>query len=388
MRVALFHNLPPGGARRAMYEIFRRLDHEIHLYTLDLGRAERWPDLRGQYDLGGYVHHLEIVPLHVPPLGYKLERVWAAEASVRAQAALAERIDRAHYDLVIVQHDQFTSTPSLLKYLRTPSIYVCHEPRRSSFEELARPQHPSGLAGIAARSYEASIFRRDQTWIKHASAIVANSSFSAEAILRAYGRSALVSHLGVDTDIFHPGDLPRNGVVTVGALDRLKGQIELVEAIGRIAPERRPPLTVVHERRHEAYARQVVEAAGRLGVELRFRRNLSEAELVDAYRSASVTACVAFLEPFGLTALESMACGTPVVAVREGGFRESVTGDAGYLVDRHARAIATAIDDVVNGGARYSPADVRATVVPYWTWDKAAQRFDDAMRSTIEELHC
>ncbi len=50
------------------------------------------------------------------------------------------------------------------------------------------------------------------------------------------------------------------------------------------------------------------------------------------------------LEPFGLAPLEANSCGTPVVAVAEGGVRETIKdGLNGFLVDDEPEAIAQAI---------------------------------------------
>jgi glycosyltransferase involved in cell wall biosynthesis len=73
---------------------------------------------------------------------------------------------------------------------------------------------------------------------------------------------------------------------------------------------------------------------------------------VVAYNRAKATVCANVLEPFGLVPLESMACGTPVIAVREGGLRESVRdGETGYLVDRDETALGAAIDAVIGDDA-------------------------------------
>jgi glycosyltransferase involved in cell wall biosynthesis len=57
---------------------------------------------------------------------------------------------------------------------------------------------------------------------------------------------------------------------------------------------------------------------------------------------------IAFEEPFGLSVVESMACGTPVVAYRRGSMPEVVdVGQTGFLVD-DAMAAATAVKDVAD----------------------------------------
>jgi D-inositol-3-phosphate glycosyltransferase len=58
--------------------------------------------------------------------------------------------------------------------------------------------------------------------------------------------------------------------------------------------------------------------------------------LADFYRAAAVTVVPSYSESFGLVALESQACGTPVVAARVGGLATAVAdGVSGVLVDGH-----------------------------------------------------
>lgn len=48
---------------------------------------------------------------------------------------------------------------------------------------------------------------------------------------------------------------------------------------------------------------------------------------------AIATICVSKNEDFGMVAIESMSCGVPVIAVDEGGYRETmVAGETGYLI--------------------------------------------------------
>ncbi len=72
---------------------------------------------------------------------------------------------------------------------------------------------------------------------------------------------------------------------------------------------------------------------------------VARAEVPALMRTADVVACCPWYEPFGLVAIEAMACGVPVVATRVGGLAESVVdGATGVLVPpRRPGAIAAAI---------------------------------------------
>jgi mannosylfructose-phosphate synthase len=61
---------------------------------------------------------------------------------------------------------------------------------------------------------------------------------------------------------------------------------------------------------------------------------IPDEHLVATYRQAEMFVLPSLFEPFGMTALEAMACGKPVVASRLGGIREVVTSEeSGVLVD-------------------------------------------------------
>ena len=61
---------------------------------------------------------------------------------------------------------------------------------------------------------------------------------------------------------------------------------------------------------------------------------VSEEKLVDLYSRCKGLICTDMYEDFGMTPLEAMASGKPVIAVDEGGFTETVVnGETGLLVD-------------------------------------------------------
>ena len=109
------------------------------------------------------------------------------------------------------------------------------------------------------------------------------------------------------------------------------------------------------------------------------RSRLSLEEVVALYQRAGVVACAQIREPFGLVPLEAMACATPVVAVDEGGFRETIRdGETGLLVAREAGLLGATIATVLDDGelaARLGRAG-RAEVEREWTWTRTAEGYD------------
>jgi D-inositol-3-phosphate glycosyltransferase len=69
---------------------------------------------------------------------------------------------------------------------------------------------------------------------------------------------------------------------------------------------------------------------------MRFEPPVPQPALADWYRAADLTVVPSYSESFGLVAIESQACGTPVVAASVGGLRTAVRdGVSGILVDGH-----------------------------------------------------
>jgi len=91
-----------------------------------------------------------------------------------------------------------------------------------------------------------------------------------------------------------------------------------------------------------------------------------------------------YLEPFGFVPLEAMSCGTAVVAVAEGGVRESVTdGVTGLLTPRSPAAFARALERVLGDPAlagRLGSAG-RAAVLEKWTWEASTALLEQELQA-------
>ena len=190
------------------------------------------------------------------------------------------------------------------------------------------------------------IDKKNASFAKH---ILTSSYFSRESILRSYGLNSFVSYLGVDTELFKPLGIPKEDfVLSVGRLIPRKGFDFIVSSLGTIDAEIRPRLIVVSDEADIHFKNSLEQLAERIGVELRIESLIADDELVSLYNKAKLVLYAPYLEPFGLVPLEAMACGTPVVAVKEGGIRESVMHDkTGILTQRDENMFAHAVMDLL-----------------------------------------
>lgn len=398
LRVALYHNLTSGGSKREAHELtkqFVRAGHEVDLYRPSTANEQFLPmngfirkEFREDLDL------ISEVSLRLPGVRKYVDLI-NLERNLRRLDRLAQRmaakIDEGNYDFVFAHHDRIVQSPYLFRYLKTPSVYYCAEPMRQFYEApVTRPyQQPhNGLGRAQHRWYaperrlrESKIRRADRSNVERATLLLTNSLFSAESIYRAYGLRARVSYLGVDTNTFKPSGIVREGfVLSVGAVAPLKGYDFLIESLAKVPGKQRPLLVIVGNTASMGETRYLEKLASERGVRVTFRVDVTETELARLYNQARAFVYAPVLEPFGLTPLEAMSSGTPIVAVKEGGVRESVVdGVTGKLVARDPEEFATALSQVLNdqGAARWMGDNGRAHVLASWTWEHAYARFVD-----------
>jgi len=169
---------------------------------------------------------------------------------------------------------------------------------------------------------------------------------------------------GVDLELFRadgfrwppPSGLPR--IVCVSRLVPRKGIDDVVKAVANIDGVELliaggPPESMLYE---DDYARDLMSMIERLGAgdRIRLLGAVERPWVPTLMRSADIVCCTPWYEPFGMVALEAMACGAPVVATRVGGLAETVLdGHTGMLVPaRQPRSIQAAIEALLQDPAR------------------------------------
>ncbi|MBX3716997.1 MAG: glycosyltransferase [Burkholderiales bacterium] len=203
-------------------------------------------------------------------------------------------------------------------------------------------------AGILSRRYfravpiDAWFFRRV---FREASVTLAVSRFAGEVYRRDFGREAVVLPPPVMTGQFSPAPgaalppahPPEPRIVFVGDADeRRKGARVLCRALPRVR-ERIPGARLVYAgRASDATRRALEEEAARLGTSdhVDFLGVGRVEDLPALLQGAAVTALPSVWEAFGMSLVESLAAGTPVVGTRQGGIVDIVDREAvGALFD-------------------------------------------------------
>ena len=112
---------------------------------------------------------------------------------------------------------------------------------------------------------------------------------------------------------------------------------------------------------------------------------LTDNQLAKLYQESYAVLCLARNEPFGLTALEGMACGVPIIAVDEGGYSETVTANTGILIQRDAQQLVEAMKTISQSESlrKKMGTSGRKRVEKLFTWEKHGLHLDQILKKTI-----
>lgn len=399
MKIAVYHSLHSGGARRTLFEQVKRLSCRHHIDLFSLSSAEHtFGDLH-PYVVRSSIYKFEPYPLFSSPFGRLNQAIRTFDLVRLREVArqMADEIDAERYDVILVHPCRYTQSPWLLQFVSTPTVYYCHEPFRLLYEP--RPWRPYAqrttwqqaldAIDVLEKFYRSILRWIDQSSLRKATLVLTNSQFTQQSIQHVYGVKSLVCYHGVDTDTFHPLELSSNGtVLSVGALTPVKGFDFVIEGLATIPVAQRPRLILISNYQEAGERAYLENLARERGVKVMFHTLVDDERLVKLYNQAALTAYAPIREPFGLVPLESMACGTPVVGVREGGVRETVLDrQTGILVDRDpeefGQAVRTLLEDEELAG-RYG-AQGREHVVEKWTWERAVQKLEKHLLSVAAE---
>ncbi len=385
MRVAIYHNLPDGGAIRALHELVRHSYEEVEYDLYQLAPI----DQASRYNFQPYVkNHKSYDYIYSPSkIDILIEIVTRFARLRRIQKNIAHEIDSKNYDAVFVHHCAIAQTPFLLEYLKTKSLYFIQEPRRLSFEQDFYKNSKEMIPKVLRAPW---VLRQkilkdfDIVNASKCSAALCNSKYAQGNISKAYNINAEVCYLGIDKEkFFYTKQAKKNQIVVVGTLHPAKGQDLAIRALAKTDAKHVTKLVLVYENYDTRYKQELNELSDNLGVTIEFRQGVSDGQLAQIYSESIATLAVAAKEPFGFTPIESAACGTPTVAVKQGGYLETVNdGINGLLCKRDVSSIAHAIKKVEK--TNWSPGVMSKEARAKWSWQTSAENYLDALEELVD----
>lgn len=358
MRIAVFHELPKGGARRAVNEIAKQLKnyHTVDLYLVDeVNDASENKFFTKKY-------FFKFTPKIWTGKNWRV-RLYKDTIELFhlyfLHKEIASKISAKKYDVVFIHSSKFTEAPFILRFANKNKIFYCHDPHyRMLYEPLLGI--PKDL-DFFRYNYERlnRIIRKyiDKTNIQNADIVLANSRYTQKGVKKAYGIESTICYLGVDQKIFKPGDKKDYDIFYIGSKEPVDGYPLLQDVLKRLQRSLKIKLLFVES------------------------EWISDDRILARYYARSkIVACFARNEPLGLVPLEAMACGSVVVATNEAGHKETVIeGITGVLVPRNASLIAKKIKRLLSQPKmlRKISEKSRNNILEQWTWRLAARRIEN-----------
>ena len=267
--------------------------------------------------------------------------------------------------------------------------------------------HTLSLIKMQSRAGESESATRQQVekeLMASADHIVAFSPHERDAMVRLYQADATRIGLipcGVDLSLFRPLDqqevrekLGLNGekvLLYVGRIEPLKGLELLLHTAAQLQTfEQIRVLVVGGGAGRDEEIDRLRELAKSLNVDkvFDFIGRVDQQDLPLYYNAADVCVVPSFYESFGLAALESMACGTPVVATRAGGLSTIIQhGRTGYLKAwRCPEAFASSLEMIISSrNLQHSMGLAARRRAEGLSWDNVAGQIAGVYDSLITE---
>lgn len=315
-RVAIIHEwlVNYAGSERVLAEILQLFPQaDLYLLVDFLPQGER--DFLGDRAIySSFVQHL--------PFAAKSFRRY-----LPLMPLAVEQFDLSGYDLIIssshaVAKGVITGPDQLhISYIHSPMRYAWD----LQHQYLREAKLERGLKSWLTRWLLHRLRQWDRYSVVGVDCLVANSHFIRRRIAKVYGRDAQVIYPPVDVEGFQPSDRPRENFYLTAARFVPYKKVDLIVSAFAQMPDR--PLVVVGEGESAARLQQLATP------NIQFLPYQPPAQL-----KALMQRCRAFvfaaIEDFGITLVEAQACGTPVIALGQGGAKETVTPTTGVLFAR------------------------------------------------------
>lgn len=239
-----------------------------------------------------------------------------------------------------------------------PNVYYCHTPTRAFYDLYDVYRKNQSVFVSLPFVIWVSLHRKiSEYYLSHVSKIATNSMNTQKRIQKYFGRASTVIYPPVDTSRF---EFKEYGDFWL-SVNRLypEKRVELQVGAFREMPDQKLVIVGGYASGDHASAYAARLMTG-LPENVTLVGSVSEEKLLELYATCKGHITTALDEDFGMTPLEAMASGKPTVAVKEGGYLETVLdGVTGLLVDPDVPSIVSAIKEVSSDPVKYKDACIK-----------------------------
>src|SRR3989440_933364 len=379
-----------GGLNVYINQLTRELGQSQNLIDIFTRRTDRYTPKVIQITPQVRVIHIQAGPS--TPI--QKHEIYQYVADFTQRTDEFRRNENRHYD-VLHSHYWLSGAAALQLAHRwaIPHITMFHS--LAYLKQLANPNEQ-----------ELSIrLETERRLIQRADYIIASTNDERIQIIRHCGATpgqVRVIPCGIDLKLFKPQDRQQARIklglgqrepvlLFVGRLDPFKGP-DLLLRCAAMMEEKAQIVIVGGKSSHDKDIQQLKELAAQLKLSKRvhFIGAQPQYKLPVIYSAADVTVVPSYHESFGLAAVESLACSTPVLATRAGGLTTIVrNGETGYLVPRCCGFFAEKLDTLLQQPDLLEEMSqaARPSVLEY-SWKRVASQVRDMYQDVLDEARC
>jgi glycosyltransferase involved in cell wall biosynthesis len=358
MRVALVHDYlnQYGGAERVL-EAFCQIFPQAPIYTLLYDRERTGRAFEGRRIQTSFLQKIPLLKSHHRPF-------------LMLMPLAIEQFDLSQYDLVL--SDSASYAKGVITQPKTLHVCYCHTPIRYAWDDSHKYIEEFGYPGLVKKVipvFMNYIRLWDEQAAQRVDKFIANSQFVAKRIKKYYHQDSKVIHPPVKTNLFYLADRLDKYFLMVGRFLPYKRFDLAIEAFNQLGL----PLKIIgdgpEKKKLQKKAKKNIEFVGLV----------SDEELKDYYAH-----CQAFIFPqeedFGITAVEAMAAGRPVIAYQAGGALEIVqAGITGLFFKEQTPA------HLVETLRKFKTTDFDPNVIREKAMEFDQEKFKEKIKEFIDE---
>jgi glycosyltransferase involved in cell wall biosynthesis len=235
--------------------------------------------------------------------------------------------------------------------------------------------------------FSAKIEEKISLAFSQANSVVANSKMMKKALSKYASNIVVIPNL-VDVNFFRPevkNNIDNFTFISVGNLLPVKGYDILLKAFAEVLKHKKNiSLTIIGKGKG---LNSLLQLARDLEIEgfVYFKGYKTSAELVKEYNDSSAYISSSRMETFGMTIIEALSCGLPVVATKAGGPDDIVNENNGYLAEvEDVNSLKSKMILMIENISKFDSKKIRQNVIANYSENMVIKKFETQLKKCLQ----